>query len=448
MTPFTPETTMSLVPTFGAGRLRLRGAALVLCLGLGGCDSVLDVTDPDIIQTTSSASGAASLYSGVILRLVQATTGSGDNPDGLFLFGGLMADEWQSGDTFEQRNTTDQRQVAVTNSFVSTLSLRINRVRTEGRTAIDALRQYAPDPQHRIGLMFALIAFAENQIGETWCNGIPFSEVQADTIVYGDPVPYDSAFGRAISHADSALANRAGADSARVRNLASVIKGRALLNRNQVAAAAAAVGGVPTSFVYQTTHSVNSASNVMWLQNRSLRRYVVGDNEGGNGLPFWTANDPRIPRGPRTGLAFDGVAPYVGQGIWTARTDPVTIASGIEARLIEAENLLRNGTAAQFIAKLNEARATRTGLAPLSDPGSQAARENLLFRERAFWMFGTGHRLGDLRRMIRQYNRSANSVFPTGTWFKGGPYGNDVNFPIPRNEENNPSFQQCTDRNP
>lgn len=438
---------MSIAKTLPAGR-RLSGAALALSLALTACDSVLDVTDPDIIQNASSASGAIALHNGVILRLVQATTGAGDNPDGLFLFGGLMADEWQSGDTFEQRNTTDQRQVATTNSFISTLALRINRVRAEGQAAIAALRTYAPDPQHRVGLMFDLVAFAENQIGETFCNGIPFSEVSEGDIVFGDPVPYDSAFGRAVNHADSALANRAGSDSARVRDLAKVIKGRALLNRNQWDAAAAAVAGVADNFVYQTTHSVNSADNVMWQQNISLKRYVVGDNEGGNGLPFWTANDPRVPRGTKSGLAFDGVAPYVAQGIWKVRADPVTIASGIEARLIEAEAALRNNDFTGFVNKLNQARATRAGLAALTDPGSDTARVSLLFRERAFWMFSTGHRLGDLRRMIRQYNRSAESVFPTGTWFKGGPYGGDVNFPIPFNETNNPSFTGCTDRNP
>ena len=48
---------------------------------------------------------------------------------------------------------------------------------------------------------------------------------------------------------------------------------------------------------------------------------------------------------------------------------------------------------------------TNTTLAALADPGTPAAREDLMFRERAFWLFGTGHRLGDMRRMIRQYGR-------------------------------------------
>jgi hypothetical protein len=427
-------------------RRRLGGAALGFALGLGACDSVLEVHDPDIILEATSRAGAIALHNGVFLRLAQATTAGGDAPDGLFLFTGLFVDEFQSGDTFEQRNTTDQRQIAETNSFLSNLSNRINRVRTEGRAAVDALREFAPDPQDRIGTMFALVAFAENQIGEAWCNGVSFSGVSGATPVFGDPVPYDSAFRRAINHADSALANQTGPNSAEVQNLASVVKARALLNRDLPAEAAAQVAGVPTGFVFQLSHSVNAGDNALWLQNVSLKRYTMADNEGINGLPFITAADPRVPTmgGAST---FDNSGPWVGQQIWTQRDDPVTIASGIEARLIEAEAALRAGNAAGFIAKLNEARATNTALAPLADPGSDIARQDLLFSERAFWLFGTGHRLGDLRRLVRQYGRAQDAVFPTGTWFRGGPYGSDVNLPIPFNETNNPNSPSgCTDR--
>ena len=70
-----------------------------------------------------------------------------------------------------------------------------------------------------------------------------------------------------------------------------------------------------------------------------------------------------------------------------------------------------------------------------------------MFSERAFWFFGTGHRLGDLRRLVRQYGRPAESVFPTGLYFKGGTYGPDVNLPIPSQEANNPLAPSgCIDR--
>jgi hypothetical protein len=86
------------------------------------------------------------------------------------------------------------------------------------------------------------------------------------------------------------------------------------------------------------------------------------------------------------------------------------------------------------------------GLTPLADPGTPDARLDLIMRERAFWMFGTGHRLGDLRRLVRVYQRPAETVFPTGAYPKGGSYGPAVNLPVSVAELNNPKFTQCTDR--
>ena len=71
---------------------------------------------------------------------------------------------------------------------------------------------------------------------------------------------------------------------------------------------------------------------------------------------------------------------------------------------------------------------------------TKAAQVDQLFKERAYWLFLTSHRLGDMRRLIRQYNRPANTVFPTGAYFKGGTYGTDVSSPVPQREQNNPSY--------
>ena len=76
-----------------------------------------------------------------------------------------------------------------------------------------------------------------------------------------------------------------------------------------------------------------------------------------------------------------------------------------------------------------------------------AGAQLLLFHERAFWMYLTGHRLGDLRRLIRQYGFTAQQVFPIGVDVNGDPYGPDVNFSISEDEDNNPNFHGCTNRN-
>src|SRR6476619_4773948 len=90
-------------------------------------------------------------------------------------------------------------------------------------------------------------------------------------------------------------------------------------------------------------------------------------------------------------------------------------------------------------------------MAPLTDPGTAHARVNLLFREKAFWTFGRGFRLGDLRRLIRDYGRAADGSnaggYPMGAHFKGGVFGGDLNLPVTTDEQiGNPNFSACLDR--
>jgi len=74
-----------------------------------------------------------------------------------------------------------------------------------------------------------------------------------------------------------------------------------------------------------------------------------------------------------------------------------------------------------------------------------------MFRERAFWMYLTGHRLGDLRRLVRQYGRGEESVYPTGAYHKQGlTRGGQAALRVPQPEENNPKYQPaaCTQDTP
>jgi hypothetical protein len=60
----------------------------------------------------------------------------------------------------------------------------------------------------------------------------------------------------------------------------------------------------------------------------------------------------------------------------------------------------------------------------------------------------TPHRVGDLRRLVRQYNRLSTAVWPTGAYAKGGTYGTDQNIKPSIAETNNPTWKACTDRDP
>ena len=263
---------------FAVPRLRWL-VGLAVTLPAQGCiHDILNVTDPDIVTEetlrANTAVGAMALHSGTIFRLAQATagTGIGAGADPLFLFGGLITDEWLSGDTFIQRNTEDQRIFDDRNTFNAPPFRAINRVRVQAGATIEALRQYQPSPATNIARMFAFVAYVEVLAGEHYCNGVPLSSFAGSTITYGDPLSNDSLFALAAANADSAINNLGGADSARVRWLAQVVKGRALLDRGQFAAASTAVAGVPDTFHYDVTYSVVSGDNQLWALNSSARR--------------------------------------------------------------------------------------------------------------------------------------------------------------------------------
>jgi hypothetical protein len=430
-------------------------------LPMGGCSptEVLEVQDPDLINPSDvrSAAGANAVRLGALNRLNIATSGG----ESLFLLGGLFADEWINGDSFIARQEIDQRSVTPENDFLLTANRALHRARLSAGQAIDLLEEFDPaSPAWQAAEMYFVQAFVENILAEHYCDGLVFSEVVNGEEVYGSPITVAAAFERALAHANEGLALvdtivTPNANDIRVRSALRLIKGRILLNQGNAADAATAVTGVATSFRYNMLHSATTNENQFWNLNTTLRRYSVGNSEGTNGLNFATAADPRLPvcLGGTTGCVTQdkrddlGTPLYV-QRLWLLRDSPVSILSGVEARLIEAEALLAtNPTGALGV--LNTLRTTVTGLAPLTDAGTTAARVDQLFRERAFWLFGRGTRTGDLRRLIRQYGRAENTVFPTGAWHKGGTYGTNVNFPVPQAELNNPNVpQSCINRNP
>jgi hypothetical protein len=86
-------------------------------------------------------------------------------------------------------------------------------------------------------------------------------------------------------------------------------------------------------------------------------------------------------------------------------------------------------------------RATE-GLSNLVDTGQTAAQlVDIHFSERAHWLWLTNHRLGDLRRLVRQYGRAATSVFPIGPTELGSPRGDHVTLRVPFSETNNTNYQ-------
>jgi len=211
------------------------------------------------------------------------------------------------------------------------------------------------------------------------------------------------------------------------------------------------VAGVPESFVYDIGASTNAAveNNGIWNYTFNNAAFSMADMEGTNGLPFVSANDPRVQSFNTGNFGSNGKTILVQQQLYTSQSSPTPLATGIEAQLIIAENQLALGQNAASLATLNALRTTVAGLAPLAPQATAAARVSQLYYERAFWMYLTSHRVADMRRLIRQYGTNAGynytpeTVFPIGLTDIGNPYGTSVNFQIPVQEQANPNFHGC-----
>lgn len=465
------------------GRLKHIVLGAALAAGIASCssvtDSLLEVEDPDIIppENANSAAGAVAVANGALGRLRDITVGQ----ESTWLFGGLLADEWGTSSTFIQNDEADWRKVQVNNGSINNQVRRIYRVRTAANQAINLLNEWQPTLTALRAEMYFARGFAEVQVASDFCNGIPLSDGTEEDIVFGDPLSVQQVFNVAIASFDSAVAvagTATDAASVRVVRAARVGKARAQLANNQFAAAATTIGGtagVPTTFAYQTTSSLATTDNVIWNQGFSARRYTVADSLEGNSrnllvrnaIPFFSARDPRLPVTDTRTVGQDG-GTFVRRTTLYDRLSAIDVVSGLDARLIEAEAALRGGNVAQWLQLLNDLRTganriqqvgtvvlAATALPALTDPGAAItdttsafnARVNLLFREKAFWTFSRGQRLGDLRRLVRQFGRSPDNVFPVGPHYKTTSYGSDVNFPIHSDEVgNNPKFTGCLNR--
>jgi len=502
--------------TKGRGSTPLLRAVLIgaaFLLPAAGCESILDVDDKDVtsrdLLTTIEAiptlrAGAISDFTFGYEQLIQL--------GGMLADEWINSETFPTRIQMDQRSilvnnsnlTALFAQTATANASPEFAAGRIGEIRAAAIAKSPADSAAAEPGRSSQGEALNLTALAKVAIAEHFCEGVPLSRLTVEgssiEFTYGSPLSrvqmLDSAIAqfsrvRTLLTVSPALNTTAVANQ---RNLAIIGQARALLNRAQNPAQIAQLlaflqaNPVPRTYTYQLQHSANSGgeNNGVYSFNILGERISVASREGTNGLPYRDTfagqpggRDPRVlwirTAGPDVG--FDNTTPQFDALKYPDRPAFTVIASGVEASLMAAEAQLAAGNAQAMLDTLNALRANvqplmqlhnfdyvnqqaRVGyapgqgatLAPLTLPATMAEQVDLLFRERGFWLFISGHRLGDMRRLIRQYGRNPETVFPTGAYHKGGNYGTDVNFPIPVQEANNPNAPdipeaQCSNRN-
>ena len=449
---------------------------------------LLDVSNPDIVppEQLNNAAALPSIRAGAIGDLHIAYTGSGaqgsgGTTEGVILLGGMLSDELINTETFPDRILADARRPQRESVTLTNVFRNVHRARRAAEVAAGKFRTYSPDTTIDAGLseMLNLAGFSYVFLAENYCSGVPVSTVNPDgTFSFGDPLTSAQVLDTALNRFRQALAAAIALDTVKAFTtggnsllasirasrismiaLARVGIGRALLDAGNAAAADTAVTAVATSFAYQIQHDLNTTrqNNGVFNGVRKFKRYGVPDVEGIVGMAWRSVADPRTPsfRTPATNFGFDGATPQFDQNRYVDEKAATPLASGLEARLINAEAaLLRRDTVA-YLTALNGLRTSPpayilsgttalTAMTALPSPADSNAAVTQLFTERGRWLWLTAHRLSDLRRLERQYGRADNLVFPNGGYFKSGlQYGSATSYPIPLDEENNPKSHAC-----
>ena len=421
------------------------------------------VHDPSFYNTPSAAQGAyrTALYAfqTSLLPLVRD--------------GGIITDELEDPNygTSNLRNALDQRLLSDGSLAGEETYGDLQSIRGYAGQARAALLTYDTLPADSAkvrnfrGALALFTGYAQLWLADYFCSGVPLSTVdfQKD-FTYAASSTTGQVYQAALQQLDTAVALTA--DSVGLQNTARIARGRLFLAIGQYDSAAAAVYAIPTAFRYELAIRAGS----FYFSYNFLNDYAtVADHEGVNGLPYVSSGDPRtaVTVAATTNSGNDLRYPLKYNDIGNRGFVPFVLADGIEARLIEAEVALHTHgvTSADttWLHILNDLRATApipgtnqpdpTALPPLQDPGianGGRARVALVFAERASWLFLTGHRQGDLRRLVRQYGWLQSQVYPTGAYSTNSlssVYGGDVTIPIPATENANPSFHGCLDRN-
>ena len=453
---------------------RGRRAAIVVACGslsllfLGACDvnkELLQPEQPGVIDPTAvaNATAADALYVGALGRW----KASMDAGEGIWNWEGLFTDEMRSVDTFTQRQNADQRNLQTDDGVLLGIYNTAQQARGRARDAINALLAYDPSAtgKQHVGEMYLMMGYIEMAMSQAFCNGIPFGETANGAPNYTAPLTNADGFKLAMSRIDTALTYLTGTDAGTltIKYAAQVTRARALVDLGDFAGAAAAVASVPNSFQYAFTFSQTTSDNAWWTLGASRKGYSAGDSIdiGGqilNAIPFARLNDPRVSITDTHTKAEDNVSNFVNTNDF-GRDDPIPALSGIDARLIEAEAKLQASDIPGMMTILNTLRTSPQvigvfkvpAMAALPTPATTTAAPDLFFREKALWQFQRGYRMDDLRRLVRQYARTQDKVFPSGGFTSSaaplGQYGTQVAFPVPDYERVNPNFKGCIDTN-
>lgn len=383
-----------------AAHLARRGVALVATLaatlgGLAACD--LSVVNPGPTQDVflSDSLSLSAQVAGVGYTL-------GDGMNYLVLHSAVATRELfptgQSGQFgIEPRNWVG---LLVTEEQSTPWDV-LSRARWLGDQATTRLQKvlgptaFAKHPQAAQALIWR--GFTYRVLGEAMCVSI---------IDGGPATPARDNLARAESTFTAAIAVATAANNMTLVNAAYAGRAQVRVAVGDWTGAVSDAGRVPTTFSYKMPYFANvdeyGYNRTMWSSTAQSFYKATSSWNTWYAQYYDETKDPRVPY-TQTTLKGSGAFPPVGAVNWwpqtkyATQTAGVNLASGREARLIEAEAALRGGDIAGAMTLIDALRSSAG--APMAErPATLTAAWTLLKRERGIELWLEGRRLGDLRR--------------------------------------------------
>lgn len=442
---------------------RMRGLVLLLLTitALSGCEGLLDVTDPDVVTPDQAAGPEA-----VPLRLAGMVRDFQEAVDGLVLYEALFTDEMILAGTFPTRIDVDERNVVAdpdNGSLNDDVFLPLQVARSAADRNRVSWRAALTDPefdevadQVEEGLALANLygGYLRLYMAEAYCavvdtaKGVPLSPDQAAEVALAR-----------FEEAEQVAQAAASGDLADIGTTAIIGQARALVWLGRYEEAAARASGIDPSFTFMSEYSdnqnvqANEVFGYTWEEAGLVLRWTVGDGTASNRhderftyYDEWESQGLILPDPPGLSAPEVGV-PVTLQLLYDSGSRPILVASGWEAQLIIAENELRGGFAEAAETRVNallgdptvnpmlavnpDLAGTLGGFDPVDFTGALATDLPQLARARLAGLWLTGERQATLRRFAAN---DGVDLYPSGT------QGDDIYFPIPKEEiDNNPN---------
>jgi starch-binding outer membrane protein, SusD/RagB family len=415
----------------GIMRNRIQHVAVVVAmLSLVGCDSFFEVSDPDLLESTAidPTADGPTLARSAFQNLV-------DSYGDLVVYSAWWAYEARVGDTFPTRNEFGRRFIDDTNGTLNgEVWSPLVRAATTGEQVVSTLKDVG-------GLPLAIAAFTEGYamllMAETFCEGTVAPDPQTPGPRLSTADMLDLAVER-LTLAQSEATKAGGSEGSAIATAALVGTARAHLQAGRKPEAAAAAALVPASFQYDFKYVDDAANrgrvgNNVWNFTTSRTSLVVPPEY----IAIADAGDPRVQYEDANKLSQDSELPFIKQLKYPGYGAAVRLASGLEARYIQAE---ATGSMADRLALIAERRAVGQQTTFTSTDPVAVLAELMEQRARDFWL--EAKKMGDYRR-----NGSEVPYFlpDNGAYYKpgAGTMGDQQCWPVPDAEKRtNPNFSK------